>query len=534
MKWFAALGVAVLLLAGLVPSSAAAGITITPGDAVSREPITVTGTLPSKVERPVTLQRKDGARWVEVATKRSTAKGKVTFRVPAARMTLRITAPSVRVKGKRYRAYTSKPRAYDVKVPQSIAVGRAALGPRAGRTSEFGAAGASISANGRYVAFSSYSSDLVAGDANGYADIFVWDRQSGDTEMVSFRTVVGDSNGDSYDPMISPDGGSVVFTSGATTLVAADGNGSSDVFVWDRGSSGVERVSVASGGGAGNGDSFDPSIAGGGNAIAFTTRATNLVPDDTNVATDVLVRARASQTTTLVSRTPGGAVGNDNSGLPSVSSDGAWVAFETAATDIAPGDTNGEYDVVRRPLFTNGPTRLVSVRPNGSPGNGISAAPSISADGKRVAFESIASNLAAGDTNTRADVFVWDAGTGRTTLVSRARSAGGGAADAASTSASISGDGRFVGWASAATDLAPGDANGITDVFVRNLAAGVTSTVSAFLDGSTPVQESRAPSLSRDGRYVAYQSGATAFAFDDDNGYDDVFRCDRRANGAMS
>src|SRR5260221_597397 len=230
----------------------------------------------------------------------------------------------------------------------------------------------------------------------------------------------------------------------------------------------TERVSVATGGAQGNSShtAFQfCSISAGGRFVAFQSDADNLVAGDTNGVQDVFLRDRRSGTTERVSLDSAGTQGNYSSYYPSISTDGRFVAFASGATNLVPGDTNGAQDVFVRDRQT-GTTERVSVDSAGTQGNGNSLGSSISADGRFVAFGSAASNLIAGDPNATNDVFVHDFlnGTGdRRGLASYPTRA---TSDLCFPS--ISADGRFVAFRGNASNLVPGDTNGWPDVFVRD------------------------------------------------------------------
>jgi Tol biopolymer transport system component len=327
----------------------------------------------------------------------------------------------------------------------------------------------SISADGRYVAFSSYASNLVPGDTNGDWDMFVRDLRTNATTRVSIASDGTQGNANSSNsPSISADGRYVAFPSNASNLVAGDTNGKSDIFVRDRQANTTTRVSIASDGTQGNGSSAFPSISADGRYVAFVSSASNLVPGDTNGVWDIFVRDRQANTTTRVSIASDGTQGNDSSYTsPSISADGGYVAFLSIASNLVPGDTNATIDVFVRDRQTNTTTR-VSLATDGTQGNGASGWPSISADGRYVAFQSAASNLVPADTNWVSDVFVRDRQTDTTTRVSLAADGTQGNDDAIYTS--ISADGRYVAFESTASNLVPGDTNSVEDVFVATLA----------------------------------------------------------------
>ncbi len=318
-----------------------------------------------------------------------------------------------------------------------------------------------ISADGRFVAFDSYASNLVAGDTNRKGDVFVRDRLAGVTQRVSVGAG-GQAKNYSYSPAISADGRFVAFFSAASNLVAGDTNGKGDVFVRDRLAGVTQRVSVGAGGQANNG-SYIPAISADGRFVAFYSAASNLVPGDTNMAFDVFVRDRLAGVTRRVSVGAGGQ-GNDSSGNPAISADGRFVAFGSSASNLVAGDTSGTGGVFVRDRLA-GVTWRVSVGVGGQASNGSGFHPAISADGRFVAFESSASNLVAGDTNRAEDVFVRDRLAGVTRRVSVGAS---GQANGPSFSPAISPNGRSVAFGSSASNLVRGDTNGAFDVFVRD------------------------------------------------------------------
>lgn len=220
-----------------------------------------------------------------------------------------------------------------------------------------------------------------------------------------------------------------------------------------------------------------------GRLVAFTSEASNVVADDDNELADVLVRDRHARTTTLVSAAQDGTVGNSQSGSPSISANRRYVAFDSFASDLVDGDTNGANDVFVRDLV-EGTTVLVSVDAMGGPADSGSGDPAISADGRYVAFESAATDLVDGeDEPLTSDIFVRDLETSLTTAVSV--DVDGAAPDGPSFSPAISAAGTRVTFWSSASDLVPGDANGFDDIFVRDLAAGTTERVSVSTTGGT-------------------------------------------------
>ncbi len=323
-----------------------------------------------------------------------------------------------------------------------------------------------ISADGRFVAFFSGATNLVGGDTNAAYDIFVHDRQTGTTERVSVATGgIQATGGDSYNAAISADGRFVAFQSNATDLVSGDTNSKADVFVHDRETGTTERVSVATGGGQANDFSDYPAISADGRFVAFQSSATDLVSGDTNGVYDIFVHDRQTGTTERVSVATNGTQATGSSYNTAISADGRFVAFYSAAGNLVSGDTNGATDIFVHDRQT-GTTERVNVATGGTEGNSDSSVPAISADGRFVAFQSNATDLVSGDTNSKADVFVHDRQTGTTERVSVAT--GGTQATGSSLTPALSADGRFVAFYSSATNLVSGDSNGAADIFVHD------------------------------------------------------------------
>src|SRR6476661_2636040 len=268
----------------------------------------------------------------------------------------------------------------------------------AGNLGNSGSTNPAISADGRFVAFYSEASNLVPEDTNGKPDIFVRDRLTNTTTRVSVDSAGNQANSFSNDPSISADGRFVAFTSGASNLVPGGTNNTSDIFVRATLTNTTTRVSVDSAGNQGNRDAYGASISADGGFLAFESFASNIVPGDTNNTSDIFVRDLLTNTTTRVSVDSAGNLGNVYSGTPSISADGRFVAFYSDATNLVPGDdTNSSRDILVRDRLTNTTTR-VSVDSTGNQANSSSFAPSISADGRFVAFYSEATNLVPGDT----------------------------------------------------------------------------------------------------------------------------------------
>jgi Tol biopolymer transport system component len=342
----------------------------------------------------------------------------------------------------------------------------------------------SISADGRFVAFESDARDLVAGqvDAAGTPDIFLFDRNAGTTTLASAASGAPATTGSdfSYAPVISADGSQIVFYSDAGNLVAGakDFNGGEDVILHDTASGSNAYATPHAPGSPSltpDGDSSVRGMSGDGRYVLIESTGLNLVAGqlDANRRADVFLRDRATGSNLLVSRAAESPVmtGDNESGQSVLSADGRYVAFASLASDLVAGvndrpidpDTGvpmENYDVFLYD-WTAGSTTLVS-RSGTSPGfsgDRASAQPAISADGRYVAFASSATDLIRGlaDTNQTSDVFLFDRVTGATILVSRSSAAGPPkTADGASTHPLLSADGRYVAYESEATDLVPG------------------------------------------------------------------------------
>jgi len=306
-----------------------------------------------------------------------------------------------------------------------------------------------ISADGRYVAFQSDASTLVAGDTNGLTDIFVRDRYAGTLRRVNVTAGGAQANGTSSFPAISADGRFVAFRSAASNLLFGFGTGPTtlEIYVVDLSSGAVSRASEGPFGLAGNHASHTPSISADGRYVAFSSEATNLVANDTNDKHDIFVRDRELGVTVRVSVTSTGGQANGDSFDPSISGNGRRVAFKSNALNLTAEGGNTGYAAFVHDLET-GATNCVSLGLNGAPQLGSD--PAMSSDGDSVAYFSGSDGLVAGDTNNRDDVFVHDLLTGTTSRIEAASGGGGGISR---FRPSISGDGRFVAFDSDAASL---------------------------------------------------------------------------------
>jgi|CXWL01.1.fsa_nt_gi Tol biopolymer transport system component len=408
-----------------------------------------------------------------------------------------------------------------------------------------------MSADGRFVTFGSEATNLVPGetDTNGCSDVFLFDRATGARVLVSHAAGLNSrtGSGDSFQPVISPDGAFVTFTSEATDLVGGqvDTNGGTDVFLYERATGEITLVSHRPGLARTTGDSysFGPAISADGAWVAFQSYAENLVPGqiDAPHCFDTFLFERATGIVTLISHQPGQpvAAGNGDSGPPKLSADGRYVAFASIATNLIAGgvDTNDTEDIF---LFerTTGTVRLISHR-SGQPevaGDGYASQPMINADGSWVVFSSQASDLAAGqlDTNGAQDVFLYDRASHEVTLVSHPPGQPATAGDGLALDPVISADGAFVAFASAASNLVDGfvDSNGEGwDIYLyqRTTDAVILMSHHAGLLTVGANGGSDSPVISADASTLAFASVASDLVIGqvDGNGSRDMFVFER-------
>lgn len=387
----------------------------------------------------------------------------------------------------------------------------------------------SVDSEGRFLAFSSTSSNLVPSDLNGQEDVFIKDLRSGEVRRLSLGINGSESNGASSYPAMSGDGRVVVFESYASNLVPGDTNSSRDVFVVDLDTMEIERLSVSSSGAQASGESFNAVLDLSGGRVAFTSDAPNLVGGDTNGVVDLFLRDRASGTTTRLSVSTGGTQGNFASAYQvrsAITPDGRFVAFQSFANNLVQGDTNNARDIFLRDTAA-GTTIRVSLAFDGSQGNGDSGYTGvrgelgITADGRQVCFSSLASNLVPGDTNDDRDIFVRDWVSQTTERISLTSS--GAQGNGASSTSAMSADGRWVYFDSSSSNLVPGDTNLTIDVFLRDRLTGVTSRSSVSTKSGQADRLSHQPACTADGSSVFFVSAATNLVPADTNGLRDIF-----------
>ena len=384
-----------------------------------------------------------------------------------------------------------------------------------------GSGSPALSDDGLTVAFSSDHTDLASGDSNGQAlDVFVRVHArfgakllpAGTTELISQSTDGTGGNSHSVEPDISGGGRYVAFSSVASNLVPGDTNNASDVFVRDRVAQTTERASVASNGDEADGGSAAPSISSDGRYVAFTSSASNLAPEAPVVA-GVFVHDRLTGETRLVSANASGEQANDWSTGPQISADGSTIAYRSTATNLSPLDVDPDLDVYVGPTAGFG-AELVSV---GAVRVDPDLRPSIDGDGSRVVFQ--ADEVAGvGTGGFGPDVWVRDLAAQTTVLVSA--SSDGTPSDGFSDNfPSITDDGDLVSFSSEGENLVPDDHNDHSDVFVKDLTTQETTRVSVGELGIESALGSVGGSLSGTGSHIAFMSGSTFFPWDDFAGF---------------
>ena len=394
----------------------------------------------------------------------------------------------------------------------------------------------SISSNGKIVAFESFATNLVPDNDNVFTDIYVHDINTGLTERIT-DGLVDPSDGDSKAPSMSSGGRFVAFESTATNLtlqLTNDNESISDIFLYDRAGAGLTTIiSLDQDGEGADGDSESPFISSDGTYIAFQSKATDLVssvPGDNGSTSDIFLYNVISDEITIISLDTNDRGANGASTSPSVDQDGDMIAFESTATDIDPltlGDNGSTPDIFIHDRSGSGdPTNtIISIDTNGEGANGASTNPSISADRRFVAFQSTATDLVTDvpfDNGEISDIFVRDILTGTTEIITLDVNGEGTNGD--STNPSISTDGRFVAYRSFASDLVVNDTNEEADIFVHDRQENTTIRINVDRSGNQASGgTSDSPKISINGGFVAFDSLANNLVSTDGNGNFDVF-----------
>ena len=347
----------------------------------------------------------------------------------------------------------------DTKRDETLRVSVSSSGEQADGASNSGA----LADNGRYIAFHSEATNLVPDDTNGVNDVFVHDLKKRTTWRISVASDGTQADGGSAWPAISRSGRYVAFRSGATNLVPGDTNGVADVFVHDLNSGTTIRASLTTSGEEPNGDSIRHAMSNNGRYIAVLSTATNVVPGDTNGHADVFVHDLKTKKTTLVSVGHAGDMANGGNFQPVFSGNARYVGFGSYATNLVPGDTNAVTDVFVYDMKSGAMDRC-SLNSFGQEGNGDCGVVALSSNGRLVYFDSLATNLVPDDLNDARDVFVHDRKTNTTERLSVSKD--GAESNGDSLRPRIAKNGKIVAIFSSADNLVPGDTNGVADVFV--------------------------------------------------------------------
>lgn len=382
--------------------------------------------------------------------------------------------------------------------------------------------GTAISADGRFVAFTSLASNLVDGDTNGFRDVFVRDTLTGSTELVSRASGSAGTLGNqtSRNPSSSSDGRYIAFESGATNLVTG-GSLSTNIFLRDRLTTTTTQISSSLPGGLG--PSVNPAISADGRFVVYSSTGQQAALD-TNLFSDIYVHDAQTQTRSLVSvgvGTTGNVVpASGNSLFPAISDNGRFVVFQSQASNLVSGlsGTVGIQIYVRD--LQLGITRLVSGNALGNYSQGGNQNPFISGDGRFVVFVSNSTDLLSTDTDTIFDVYVRDL---QTAALSLASVGSGGKANGANRWPVINENGRYISFSSDATNLSSSDTLGDEDVFRHDRQTGLTELISQSTTGVNGVGESEYPAISANGLRVVFESVVSTLVSGDSNGFKDVF-----------
>jgi Tol biopolymer transport system component len=379
-----------------------------------------------------------------------------------------------------------------------------------------------VSGLGRLVAFRSGAGNLVAGDTNSTDDVFVRNTLSATTTRVSVSTAGTQANGASDQPSISYDGRYVAFRSVATNLVAGDTNGKADIFLRDLSKKTTIRVSVKNSGGGQTtgGAAAHPQVSDDGNEVVFDSAATNVVDFDLNGKPDVFVRNISGGTTEIETLTSADFALTAGGTEPRFSGNGRYVVFGSDTNQVGV-DTNNKGDIFLRDRV-NGTTEKVSTASNGDQSDGSSQFADVSDNGRYVTFQSLATDLTpAVDAVNDVDVFRRDRTLATTELVTK--NTAGQPANTGGGGTQVSADGNKVAFSSDATNLVTGDTNNVGDAFVRNMSAATTTRVSVKTAGGQANGLSFAPAISPDGSATSFSTLATDLYSQDANNTFDVF-----------
>lgn len=382
-----------------------------------------------------------------------------------------------------------------------------------------GSNGMSISSDGRYVAFTSRAGNLVTGDTNNKMDIFLRDTQTNTTSRVSVTSSGGQFTNESYLPKISDDGRYVVFSS--LNNPSTGSGATQQVLIHDVQNGTTDYISKSTGGSVANSASSGHTISSNGRYVAFHSQASNLVSGDTNGFSDIFVRDTWLNTTTLISKSSAGVIGNSSSFHPGISCDGTVITFSSDATNLTASDTNGVRDIFI--VDRIGGHNIANITQTLTTTNADYLVPTISCDNKKLIFNSDSGELVAGDTNGEHDVFMYDIFNATYSVISVTPSGTvGNGRSGYGYETTIDGSGRFIAFSSQASDLASPDVGSGWDVFLRDTLNDTTEKVS-MIDASTQAGfASYYSEISADGSKVAFSARANLIV-EDTNDLLDVF-----------
>jgi hypothetical protein len=365
--------------------------------------------------------------------------------------------------------------------------------------------GGNAGEEGRYIAFISSSAGF-SGSTGKHRQVFWRDRNTGITKLISVDANGQEGNADSYNPAISGDGKLVAFESYSSNLVSNDANGVRDVFVWHSTTNKIERVSVAKDGKEANAESYEPSLSGDGNLIAFTSAANNISGTEKGVSNNnVFLRDMASGSTIMISIDPIAKKGGGGS-KPSISFDGTRIAFYSNTDALVADDKNGLWDIF---LWDKNNPKLKRVsltadgkeRNQGNESANRIVSPAISGNGRYIAFTTTATNMTSGDVNAFQDVFIYDSNTGTTIIASNSSDGKPGNDDSPiqqGEKIAISFDGKWIAFSTNASNLGVPAAN----IVMRNMSTSENRAVSVATGSSVG-----RPAISQTAGYIVFGIG---------------------------
>ncbi len=382
-----------------------------------------------------------------------------------------------------------------------------------------------VTPNGRYVVFDTRASNLGVNFTASDFQIVLRDRKEGTNFLVSHGAAGEAGNGDSWDPCISANGRWIVFYSSADNLVTGDLDGTDDLFLYDRVTDQTTMLPLTSAGDPVNGRSqiYGASLTPNGRSLVFFSQATDLLPAADNGSDQVFMMDLKKGTVTLLSADGAGVQGNGASRYPSISPNGKWVAFESIASNLVAGDANGSRDAFVRDM-RHGTIARASVSSGGVEGNNHSDEPVVSNNGRYVAFWSYATNFVAADGNGSTDEFLRDMKAGTTIRISEP--AGGGDATGGDCyECCMTPSGKTIVYYSYATNLNPDHASPAGGVYLYDVKNGTTTQLDLAPNGDAPdgVGYVWQWSLTASGKWLLMSSQATQFTTGDTAGKYQVY-----------